>query len=100
MLASLLGLTATGDEVIIAPLLARQILWINPVTDGAPTLALGLDPADPGVMRQQPCAQDSGVIMREMGFGIVFVGIIMAKGPLRDRPGGADVSAATGVSCG
>ncbi len=30
------------------PLLATQILWINLVTDGAPALALGVDPAEPG----------------------------------------------------
>jgi Ca2+-transporting ATPase len=82
VLASVLGLTASGDEVIIAPLLATQILWINLVTDGAPALALGLDPADPDVMQQQPRPQGSGVITREMWFGIVLVGVIMAVGTL------------------
>ena len=36
------------------PLLATHILWINLVTDGAPALALGVDPADRGVMHDPP----------------------------------------------
>jgi Ca2+-transporting ATPase len=82
VLAEPLGLTTSGNEVIIAPLLATQILWINLVTDGAPALALGLDPADPDIMQQQPRAPGSGVITREMWFGIVFIGVIMAAGTL------------------
>ncbi|MBP1468299.1 cation-translocating P-type ATPase [Candidatus Chloroploca sp. M-50] len=82
VLADQLGLTASGDSAIIAPLLATHMLWINLVTDGAPALALGLDPADPAVMEQQPRAQGSGVITRTMWFGIAFVGVIMAVGTL------------------
>ncbi|RRR67383.1 MAG: cation-translocating P-type ATPase [Candidatus Viridilinea halotolerans] len=82
VLADLLGLTASGDSMIIAPLLATHILWINLVTDGAPALALGLDPADPAVMQQQPRPQGSGVITRTMWRGIGLVGVIMATGTL------------------
>jgi Ca2+-transporting ATPase len=82
VLAGALGLTATGNEVVVSPLLATQIWWINLVTDGLPALALGLDPAGPDVMRQQPRAQGSGVITREMWLGIAFVGLIMATGTL------------------
>jgi Ca2+-transporting ATPase len=82
VLAKVLGLTAAGDEAVVAPLLATQILWINLVTDGAPALALGLDPADPDVMQQQPRARGSGVITREMWYGIVLVGIIVGAGTL------------------
>jgi P-type Ca2+ transporter type 2C len=82
VLAKVLGLTATDGEVVTAPLLATQLLWINLVTDGAPALALGLDPADPHIMKQQPRSQGSGVITRDMWFGIVFVGVIMAVGTL------------------
>jgi Ca2+-transporting ATPase len=82
VLAKQFGLTATGDEAIIAPLLATQILWINLITDGAPAFALGLDPADSDVMTQQPRPVGSGVITREMWGGIVFVGLVMATGTL------------------
>jgi Ca2+-transporting ATPase len=81
VLAGVIGLT--GEEgALVLPLLATQILWINLITDGAPALALGLDPADPDVMRQPPRPVDSGVITRRMRFGIAFVGIIMAVGTL------------------
>ena len=33
-----------AGEAIAVPLLATQILWINLLTDGAPALALGVDP--------------------------------------------------------
>ncbi len=37
-----------------SPLTAIQLLWLNIVTDGAPSLALGLEPAEPDVMQQPP----------------------------------------------
>ena len=52
------------------------------VTDGAPALALGLDPADPGVMNRPPRPKGEGVITHRMWFGIFFVGLIMAVGTL------------------
>ncbi|NLF05236.1 MAG: cation-translocating P-type ATPase [Actinomycetales bacterium] len=38
----------------LAPLAATHILLVNLVTDGAPALALGVDPADKDVMRRGP----------------------------------------------
>jgi Ca2+-transporting ATPase len=81
LLAEWFGLPATGDAVVL-PLLATQILWINLMTDGAPALALGVDPADADVMARPPRPQEEGVITGRMWVGIVFVGVVMAAGTL------------------
>ena len=81
LLAKEIGLHAEGDAVVL-PLLATQILWINLVTDGAPALALGVDPADEGLMNRPPRPRSEGVITRRMWAGIFFVGAIMAVGTL------------------
>jgi Ca2+-transporting ATPase len=81
LLARQIGLDAGGDAVVL-PLLATQILWINMVTDGPPALALGMDPADDGLMDQPPRPQGERVITARMWSGIVFVGVIMAVGTL------------------
>jgi Ca2+-transporting ATPase len=57
-------------------------LWINLVTDGAPALALGADPADEGNMDRPPRPRGEGVITRRMWAGIFFVGLVMASGTL------------------
>jgi Ca2+-transporting ATPase len=82
LLAELIGLTATGGQPVVLPLLATQILWINLVTDGAPALALGVDPVEPGVMSQPPRPRSERVITRKMWAGIFFVGAVMAVGTL------------------
>ncbi len=82
LLAEVIGLTAAGSGAVVLPLLATQILWINLVTDGAPALALGVDPAGAGTMNKPPRARGEGVITRTMWFGILFVGAIMAGGTL------------------
>src|SRR6185369_212216 len=57
LLADRIGLKAQDASGIVLPLLATHILWINLVSDGAPALALGIDPANEDVMCQPPRAR-------------------------------------------
>ena len=82
ILAGIIGLRGQGDNGVVAPLLATQILWINLVTDGAPALALGVDPADEGLMSRPPRPAGERVITPRMWLGIVLVGVVMAAATL------------------
>jgi Ca2+-transporting ATPase len=81
ILAKMIGLHAEGDAFVL-PLLATQLLWINLVTDGAPALALGVDPPEPGLMNAPPRPRHEGAIPRRMWSGIFAVGVVMAAGTL------------------
>jgi P-type Ca2+ transporter type 2C len=81
LFAGRLGLQA-ADGGLALPLLATQLLWINLVTDGAPALALGVDPIDPALMLRPPRPSHEGVITSRMWRDIVLVGVVMAAGTL------------------
>ena len=90
--AERIGLRGDGGTALVLPLLATQILWINLVTDGAPALALGVDPADEDLMHQPPRPPGEGVVTARMWRGIILVGVVMAGGTLfvldASMPGG------------
>jgi Ca2+-transporting ATPase len=56
------------------PLTVVQILWVNLLTDGFPALALGADPAAPGIMSRPPRPKGEGVINRRLAFLIAAIG--------------------------
>lgn len=80
-LAPALGLVSESGTVIV-PLLATQILWINLVTDSAPALAMGVDPATGDLMAQPPRRSSATIIDRRMWGGILLVGVVMAAASL------------------
>ena len=74
VLAPLLG--------ILLPLLPRQILWINLVTDGLPAIALSVEPAEQHVMWRLSRPPNEHVLARGIGRHIVWVGMLIGLIPL------------------
>ncbi|MGB7595692.1 MAG: cation-translocating P-type ATPase [Erysipelotrichaceae bacterium] len=58
------------------PLLPIHILWINLVTDSLPALALGVDPAEKGIMQRLP-KRDTSLLSGGMLWRIVYQGIMI-----------------------
>lgn len=60
------------------PLIAIQILWINLITDGAPALALGVDPVSPGIMERKPRKVTDRIMSGKMLLTVVSIGILIS----------------------
>jgi Ca2+-transporting ATPase len=60
------------------PLIPIQILWINLVTDGFPALALGVDPAEEGIMDRTPRDPQESIFSKGRGKRIVEIGVTMS----------------------
>lgn len=67
--ATLMGFT------ILQPV---HLLWINLVTDCFPALALGVEKAEPDIMRRKPRDAKSGIFADGMGFDVLYQGIIVS----------------------
>ena len=76
-IAEVLTIFVTMLFNLSSPLLAVHILFINLVTDTLPSLALGIDPASPNIMKHKPVKQGS-LFEKGLVFRIVFYGIYLA----------------------
>ena len=59
------------------PLIPIQLLWINLITDGLPSLALGVDAAEYDVMKNPPRNQTAGILPRKRWIYMIFEGSVM-----------------------
>ncbi|MEM9876904.1 MAG: cation-translocating P-type ATPase, partial [Myxococcota bacterium] len=64
------------------PLTPLMLLWINLVTNGAPALALGVDPPGDRLMREPPRDPEAGLLGRRDLLGVGFVGAVMGAAAL------------------
>lgn len=66
--ATLLGFT------ILKPV---HLLWINLLTDTFPALALGTEPAEPGVMERPPRPAHEGIFSGGVGADVTYQGVVV-----------------------
>ncbi|WP_306813720.1 calcium-translocating P-type ATPase, PMCA-type [Enterococcus gallinarum] len=59
------------------PLVAIQLLWLNLVTDSLPALALGMEPVEPGVMKQKPRDSRKSIFADGFAASMIFYGILV-----------------------
>ncbi|MDR1927678.1 MAG: cation-translocating P-type ATPase [Oscillospiraceae bacterium] len=60
-----------------APLLPIQLLWVNVVTDSAPAIALGTEPAEPQLMEEPPKPVEQHFFNGALGFHMAVEGLLM-----------------------
>lgn len=68
-IASLLNFT------ILRPV---HLLWINLVTDTFPALALGMEPAEPGIMERRPRDKSESIFAQGIGFNAIYQGVMVS----------------------
>ncbi len=63
--------------VLLVPLTAAQLLWVNIIADGPPALAVGLD-RTPGVMERAPRPRDAALLDRPALRFVLLTGAVKA----------------------
>jgi Ca2+-transporting ATPase len=83
--AGVIGLKSTEaggaggmDGAVVLPLLATQLLWINLITDSAPALAMGVDPATDDLMARKPRHVNERLIDARMWSSVIQTGVVIA----------------------
>lgn len=56
-------------------LLPVQILFVNLITDSLPAIALGVEPAEQGIMCEKPRKRESGLFGDGMGVSLIVLGV-------------------------
>merc|ERR1719510_2629020 len=64
------------------PLNPMQILWINVIMDGPPAQSLGLEPADPGVLKKPPRSPKEQILTRSLMTNILLSAAVIIIGTM------------------
>jgi len=78
-LATVLAAVLLGWPVPFNPI---QILWVNIIMDGPPAMALGVDPARPGIMNEPPRRPGAEILTLRRLANLMFLAAVMMAGTL------------------
>ncbi|NOZ22015.1 MAG: cation-translocating P-type ATPase [Planctomycetes bacterium] len=59
----------------LPPVTAIMVLWVNILTDVLPAIALGVDPANPGLMKRKPRPHDEPILNKPLLWTTIFIGV-------------------------
>ena len=76
--SGVIGLKPGDGGGVVLPLLATQLLWINLITDAAPALAMGVDPATDDLMARKPRHVSDRLIDARMWASVIQTGVVIA----------------------
>lgn len=74
--ALLFAFLLMGEDPLLtlAPLM---ILWVNLISDGIPSLALGVDNEEEGIMKRKPVSSEEGFFANDLASKIVLRGLLL-----------------------
>lgn len=67
---------------LLVPLVAAQILWINLLTHGLTGVALGAEPAEPGILRRPPRPPEQSVLGDRLWQRVLVVAVVASLATL------------------
>ena len=94
-LAEILVLLGAGLAGLPSPLLPLQILWLNLLTDTVPALALAVEPAEPGIMRQPPRDPQEAILSARVARSTVGYALLISLASLAAFGAGVALSPET-----
>lgn len=89
---------------LASPFVAKQLLWVNLVTDSFPALALGVEPVEKGIMQQKPRNAKKSIFSGRLLVDIIWQGVMIGALALSayliglyvfDRAGSGHIHAST-----
>ncbi|SEH52270.1 Ca2+-transporting ATPase [Ruminococcus flavefaciens] len=70
-----LGSLTGGSFVLFSPV---HLLWINLISDCFPAIALGMEPAENGIMSRKPRSSNSHIFSDGLGINLLWQGAVIA----------------------